>query len=63
MAVRGEARVCEAHEAKSRVELVRVPFYIINLWLITDSHRFCTYTYYLRLCRTGLFHDVIVLLG
>ena len=26
--------------------LVRVPFYFINLWLITDHHRYCTYLYY-----------------
>jgi len=23
-----------------------VLFYFINLWLITDRHRYCTYTYY-----------------
>ena len=42
----GGARDCEAHEAKQRVALVRVPFYFINLWLITDRHRYCTYLYY-----------------
>ncbi len=42
----GGARVCEADEVKSRVALVRVPFYFINLWFITDRHRYCTYTYY-----------------
>ena len=42
----GGARDCEAHEAKQRVALVRVPFYFINLWLITDRHCYCTYLYY-----------------
>jgi hypothetical protein len=23
-----------------------VPFYFINVWLITDRHRYCTYLYY-----------------
>ena len=26
--------------------LVRVPFYCINLWLISYRHRYCTYLYY-----------------
>ena len=26
--------------------LVRVPFYFINVWLITYRHRYCTYLYY-----------------
>ena len=42
----GGARVCEAHEVKIKVALVRVSFYFINLWLITDRHRYCTYSYY-----------------
>jgi hypothetical protein len=42
----GGARGCEAHAVKQRVALVRVPFYFINLWLIIDRHRYCTYTYY-----------------
>jgi hypothetical protein len=42
----GGARICEAYEVKERVALVRVPFYLINLWLITDRHRYCTYLYY-----------------
>jgi len=28
------------------VALVRVPFYFINIWLITDRHRYWTYLYY-----------------
>jgi hypothetical protein len=42
----GGVRVYEAHEVKKRVALIRVPFYFLNLWLITDRHRFCTYLYY-----------------
>jgi|LauGreDrversion2_3_1035106.scaffolds.fasta_scaffold256153_1 hypothetical protein len=30
------ARVCEAREVKYRAALVRVPFYYIYLWLISD---------------------------
>ncbi len=36
----------EAYEVKERVALVRVPFYFINLWLISYRHRYCTYLYY-----------------
>ena len=37
----------EAREVKQRGALVRAPFYFINLWLITDRHRYWTYLYYL----------------
>jgi hypothetical protein len=42
----GGARVCETHEVKKKVALVRVPFYFIISWLITERHRYCTCTYY-----------------
>jgi hypothetical protein len=28
------------------VAAFRAPFYFINLWLISDRHRYCTYLYY-----------------
>jgi hypothetical protein len=30
------------------VAAFRAPFYFINLWLISDRHRYCTYLYYSR---------------
>jgi hypothetical protein len=32
------------------VAAFRAPIYFINLWLISDRHRYCTYLYYLCLC-------------
>jgi hypothetical protein len=29
------------------VAAFRAPIYFINLWLISDRHRYCTYLYYL----------------
>jgi len=43
----GGVRVYEGCQVKYRVALVRVPFYLIHLWLIPDRHRCCTYLYFL----------------
>jgi hypothetical protein len=32
------ARGCEARQVKQRVALVRAPFYLINLWLMSSIH-------------------------
>jgi hypothetical protein len=43
---KGVVYAYEAYEVKKRVAAFRAPTYFINLWLISDRHRYCTYLYY-----------------
>jgi hypothetical protein len=57
---KGVVYAYEAYEAKKRVATFRAPFYFINLGLIPDRHRYCTYLYYSR-ARTHTQRQVCVL--
>jgi len=53
MAVRGEHGFSKLMKCNKGWRTLLVPLYLINSWLITDHHRYCTYTYYYYVCIVG----------